>query len=586
MSTIILIIALAIYLIFYFTLGKGMEKKLLKSQEAPAAPSERINDGVDYVPTNKFVLFGHHFASIAGAGPIVGPAMAIAWGWVPALAWIWFGNILIGAIHDYLSLTASVRYDGRSVQFVAQDLIGKKAGKAFGWFILFLCILVVAAFANIVAGQFTANGSVASTFLLFIVVAIITGLLMYRTKMPFIVSTLIGIVLLVGAFTLGYFFGIPLPQWAWYIIILVYIVFASALPVNLLLQPRDYLNSYLLYFGLLVGGVAAIISLRGISPELPVANFMANTVGGQPSPFWPTVPLVIACGALSGFHSLVSSGTSSKQLKREKDALFVGYGGMLVEGFLSTVVIVSIGVFGVMAFGSGEGVLKAAALTRFTQSYGVMVNSALPFLSADFMAMFAGIWVSSFALTTLDTTNRLGRYIISELALPLKNKSEGAYKFFSNKWIASAIIAIIGVALAWSGQYNVLWPAFSGANQLVASVVMMTMAIWVKKRLNPKFATPILIPTILLWITVTLALIWFEIVIIPTYFGITVSLFPFAIQPIAEFKFEVMKAITGSAVGLITLIMLILNFVIAGAFLKRYNKPYPYNEEKLSKATP
>ena len=164
MSTLIILVALAIYLVFYFVYGKKLQLNLIKSHEAADAPSKRLSDGVDYIPTSKFVLFGHHFASIAGAGPIVGPALAVAWGWLPGLLWIWFGNIFIGAIHDYLALTASVRYDGRSVQFVAQDLIGKKAGKSFGWFILFLCILIVAAFGDIVAGQFAGDGAVASTW--------------------------------------------------------------------------------------------------------------------------------------------------------------------------------------------------------------------------------------------------------------------------------------------------------------------------------------------------------------------------------------------------------------------------------------
>ena len=183
MTTFIALLALAIYLVFYFTYGRVLRDKLLKSKDAPEAPSKRLADGVDYVPTSKYVLFGHHFASIAGAGPITGPAMAVAWGWLPGLLWIWFGNIFLGAIHDYLALAASVRYDGRSVQFVAQDLIGKKAGKTFGWFTLFLCILVVAAFGDIVAGQFAADGRVFFAFVFFCVAAVIAGYFMYKSKL-------------------------------------------------------------------------------------------------------------------------------------------------------------------------------------------------------------------------------------------------------------------------------------------------------------------------------------------------------------------------------------------------------------------
>jgi carbon starvation protein len=553
MTTIIAVVALVLYLAFYFTYGKTLRDKLMKSDAAPAAPSERLKDGVDYVPTSKFVLFGHHFASIAGAGPIVGPAMAVAWGWLPGLLWIWFGNIFIGAIHDYLSLTASVRYDGRSVQFVAQDMIGKKAGKAFGWFILFLCILVVAAFGDIVAGQFAANGSVFSAFFFFCVAAIITGFIMYRTKLGLGGGSIIGIILIVIAFFLGQSLPIAASKDVWFAVIFVYIVIASALPVNFLLQPRDYLNSFLLYFGLAAGGLAAIISMKGFDSIPVFTSFAPKLIGGQPSPFWPTVPLVIACGALSGFHSLVASGTSSKQLAKEQDALFVGYGAMLTEGFLSTIVVISIAAFGTAAL--GDKLMSTAALGRFVSSYGTMVSMTLPFLTKDFMALFAAVWVSSFALTTLDTTNRLGRYIVHELALPIKEKSPGLYKVFQNKWAASLIIAFFGVGLAWTGNYTVLWPAFSGANQLIASIVMITLAVWVKKKLDPKYTNIVLIPAVLLWITVTAALIWYEFIIIPTHF-----------RDMANVK----NVITGVVVGAITLFMLILNFVMVAAVAKDF----------------
>lgn len=560
MSALIAVVALVIYFVFYFAYGKRLQANLLKSHEAPEAPSKRLQDGVDYVPTSKYVLFGHHFASIAGAGPIVGPAMAVAWGWLPSLLWVWFGNIFIGAIHDYLSLTASVRYDGRSVQYVAQDLMGKGAGKSFGWFVLFLCILVVAAFGDIVAGQFAADGAVASTFFLFCASAVILGILMYRTSLGVGLSTLIGIVLLIVSFWLGMIAPLKGSKDTWFLVLLIYIVIASALPVNILLQPRDYLNSFLLYFGLLMGGVAALLAFKGFDSVPAFTTFSAKVIGGQPSPFWPTVPLVIACGALSGFHSLVASGTSSKQLRDEKDALFVGYGAMLTEGFLSTVVVISIAGFGIAALGEGK-VLATPALARFTKSYGYMVGSTLPFVTPAFMNLFASLWVSSFALTTLDTTNRLGRYIIGELALPMKEKAAGLYTLFSNKWSASLIIAILGIGLAWTGNYTVLWPAFSGANQLIASIVMLTAAMWVKKKLNEKYTNVVLIPAFLLWVTVTAGLIWYEFVIVPTHFVRAANM-----TDVAFLK----NQITGSVVGVINIFMLILNVVMIVSFLKNF----------------
>lgn len=553
MTTFITLFALAIYLVFYFVYGRVIRDKLLKSKEAPEAPSKRLSDGVDYVPTSKYVLFGHHFASIAGAGPITGPAMAVAWGWLPGLLWIWLGNIFIGSIHDYLALVASVRYDGRSVQFVAQDMLGKKAGKAFSWFILFLCILVVAAFGDIVAGQFAADGRVFSAFFFFCVAAIIGGYFMYHTKLGIGWGSLLGIGLIILAFWAGDMLPVAASKNVWFLVIFVYIILASTLPVNFLLQPRDYLNSFLLYFGLLVGGIAAIISVRGFDALPAYTSFSAVVIGGKPTPFWPAVPLVIACGALSGFHALVASGTSSKQLREEKDALFVGYGAMLTEGFLATLVVVSIAAFGVDAL--GDKLMATPALNRFVQSFSVMVTGALPFFSKEFMTLFTSVWVSSFALTTLDTTNRLGRYIVQEMVIPIKETKPSLFKFFDNKWVASIIIAFFGVGLAWTGNYTVLWPAFSGANQLIASIVMLTLAVWVKKKLNPAYTMTVLIPALFLWVTVTAGILWYEVAIVPTFFAAGAN---------------AKSVITGVTVGAINIFMLVLNFIMFAAFLRSW----------------
>ncbi len=553
MTTTIVLFALALYLGAYFTFGKRLRDRLLKSHEAPAAPSERLSDGVDYVPTSKYVLFGHHFASIAGAGPITGPAMAVAWGWLPGLLWIWFGNVLLGAIHDYLALAASVRYDGRSVQFVAQDVLGKKAGRTFSWFLLFLCVLVVAAFGDIVAGQFAEDGRVFFSFVFFCVAALITGVLMYRTRLGLGWSSLAGVGLILLAFEAGNLFPAAWPKDLYFVLIFVYILLASTLPVNLLLQPRDYLSSYFLYFGLLVGGVAALLSFRGLDAIPAYTAFSAPLVAGQPSPFWPTVPLIIACGALSGFHALVASGTSAKQLAKEKDALFVGYGAMLVEGFLSTLVVVAIAAFGAEALGAK--LMTTPALNRFVQSFAAMVTAELPFLSMSFMTLFSAVWVSTFALTTLDTTNRLGRYIVQEMAMPLRETRPGLYRLLSNRWAASFVIAFLGIFLARSGGYAVLWPAFSGANQLLASIVMLTVAVWVKRSLDRRYTTAVLVPAAFLWVTVTCALVWYEVVAVPTFFA----------DPS-----KTASVVTGVVVGTLNLVMLVLSFSMVGSFLRSW----------------
>jgi len=557
MSAYIALFGLALYLVFYFTYGKSLQRNLVRSQNAPPAPSQRLYDGVDYVPTHKFVIFGHHFASIAGAAPIVGPAMATAWGWGPSLAYIFFGNIFIGAIHDYLSLVASVRYDGRSVQFVAQDLMGVRTGKVFGWFFLFLCVLVVAAFGDVVMSQFvTGKGEVATTFFLFCASAMIMGFLMYRTKMGIGLSTLIGLGLLFLSFWLGMKYGLKASRDVWALVLFVYIIIAAALPVNILLQPRDYLNSFLLYFGLVVGGVAAIFAFKSFDSIPVFTSFSAPIIAGQPTPFWPAVPLVIGCGALSGFHALVASGTTSKQLKDEKDALFVGYGSMLTEGFLSTIVVISIAACGAAALGADK-VLTTGALPRFVASYSAMVSRTLPIFSKELMALFAAVWAASFALTTLDTTNRIGRYLVHEMALPLKDKSPILYAFFSNRWAAALVIATLGSGLAWSGGYAVLWPSFAGSNQLIASVVMLTASVWVKRKMNEKYTNIVLIPAIILWITVTSGIVWYEIAVIPTFFRDMTN---------------IMNPATGVVLGIINLVLLCLNLMLVSQFFKSFGK--------------
>lgn len=550
MSTAILVFALIFYFLFYRFFGGFLQKKIFRSHEQGDAPSVRLNDGVDFMPTNRYVLFGHHFASIAGAGPIVGPAMAIAWGWLPGILWIWIGNVLMGAVHDYFALVSSVRYDGRSIQYVAQDVMSKSAGKSFGWFILFLLVLIVGAFGDIVATQFASGeGEIASAFIFFGIASIILGVLLYRTRLPFWFSTLIGIGMLVGAFMLGERFGISASKDVWFIVIFLYIIIASALPVNVLLQPRDYLNSFLLYFGLLTGVVAAFISFKSFS--LPAyTEFSAPVIGGIDSPFWPVVPLVIACGALSGFHSLVSSGTSSKQLAHERDALFIGYGGMLTEGLLSTLVVISIAAFGIPALGGK--IMEAGPLARFTESFAFMTGSLLPFISVSFMKVFSGIWVSSFAMTTLDTTNRLGRYLVAELALPLRNILPAFYRFLANRWMASVIVALLGITLAWSGSYTVLWPAFSGANQLIASMGMLTLALWMRREISRQYSALAFYPALALWITVTAGLVWFEFAVVPAH-----------LSDWSNRK----NIITGVVTGTINLAMLILNFRVFVSFI-------------------
>jgi len=573
MTTLIVLVGVAVYVGLYFTYGRKLETGVVKASNENATPAHRLFDGVDYVPAKTPVLFGHHFASVAGAAPIVGPVLAMAWGWVPALAWIWFGNIFIGAVHDYLSVMASVRYDGRSVQFVASDLITKRTGKLFYYLVFFLLILVVGAFSAVLGGMFVANAAVPSAYIFKIVGALILGVLMYRTKLPFAVSTIIGIIMLIAAIWLGTVAPINLSRDAWFLIMFFYIIIAAAIPVNVLLQPRDYLNSWLLYFGLAIGALAAIFSFRGFTAPA-FTSFSPIVSAGKPSPFWPVIPLIIACGSLSGFHALVGSGTTSKQLTSEKAGLPIGYGAMLFEGFLSTVVVIAVAGFGLQLMTDAGQAISAAdwgsrytpammatypSASMFSNSYAAMVATTwLNFIPRDIVVVIAGMWVASFAMTTLDTTNRLARYTLAELFLPLQTKSEGVYKFFTNRWIASLIPAAIGIWLGWSGSFSMLWPSFGSANQLIASIALLTGTAWVAKRLKTK-ATIALIPAYLLWITVTAAIIWFSAVVLPT----TIASSP----------------ATGIVVLVIEIVMLIMNIVFIIDFLKTRNLPAPAENE-------
>jgi carbon starvation protein len=576
MTTLIIVLGFLLYMFFYFTYGKKLEREVVKASDETEAPSKRIYDGVDFIPARREVLFGHHFASIAGAAPIIGPALAICWGWVPGLLWVWFGNIFIGAVHDYLALMASTRYDGKSIQFVASDLLGKKTGRGFYWLVFFLLILVVAAFAAIVGGMFVKTPEIASTYVLKIVAALILGVLMYRVRMNFGLATILGIAMLIAAIWLGSLQGISLSYSTWMWVFFFYIIIAASIPVNILLQPRDYLNSWLLYAGLILGFVGAVFALKGF--EVPAfSTFSPVLLGGKATPFWPAIPLVIACGSLSGFHSLVASGTTSKQLAKESDALFIGYGAMFTEGFLSTIVIVSIAGFGYTALKNagvdaqtlnfdnwGAMFTKASAsvglskANLFVQSYADMVNATwLGFLPTKIVKIVAGMWVASFAMTTLDTTNRLARYCLSEMALPLKDKAAGLYRFLTNPWVASVIPAAIGIWLAASGNWLVIWGSFGAANQLIASIALMAGAAYVAKKLKSHFANSAVIPAWILWVTVTAAIVWFIIMVQP--------------GAIAN------KPFTGWTVMVILCIMLILNFLFVWDFVK--SKAYKVSED-------
>jgi carbon starvation protein len=555
-TTTIVLIGSIIYIITYFTYGKYIKNRIIRGAKKKEVPSKRLYDGIDFVPANRYVLFGHHFASIAGAAPIVGPIIALAWGWLPALLWVWFGNILIGAVHDYLSLISSIRYDGHSIQWIAGRVIKERAGKIFSWFVLFVLILLIAAFAAIIGKLHVDQPSVPTVYLLTILIALFLGYLLYKRKMSFTMATLICLSLLIISIIGGYFLPITLSYTSWMIILFLYIIIASSLPVNLLLQPRDYLNAWILVINLTFAGIIMLFSFKFLNFPY-VTTFSAKVVNNLNSPFWPVIPLIVACGSLSGFHALVASGTTSKQISDEGDAQFIGYGAMLVEGFLSTVVIAIVAAFSTLninvndklAFASGyiSAINESGGpVSVFAKGFGNAANYLFG-LPTDIIVILASLWVASFALTTLDTANRLARYALVEICEPLKESNTPFYKFITNRLIASTLPAILGITLAWSGAWSMLWPSFGGANQMLASIALITAAGWVI-RVQKKNAFFVLIPALLLWATVSAALIWY------------------LCGPIV--KFFTYAPFQAAILGTITIIMLVLNFILIYDFYR------------------
>jgi carbon starvation protein len=575
MSAALLIIAVIVFVGFYFLVGRLLHLRVGAGGGGVETPAHRLRDGVDFVPANRYVLFGHHFASIAGAAPIIGPVIAMVWGWLPGLLWVWLGNIFIGAVHDYLALMASVRYDGKSIQWVAGEVMTSRTRYAFSVFIFLVLVLVVAAFAAVIGHVFVDKPHVPTAEIILLANAVFFGILLYRFKLNFALATAIGLVLLAVGVAIGFYFPLDLPYQAWMAILLVYVVIAASIPVNILLQPRDYLNAWLLVLGLVLGSASLLVGHFDLdfpavtSFSAPVVKAGKDLVDG---PFWPVIPLIIACGSLSGFHSLVGSGTTSKQLDKEVDALFVGCGGMLTEGYLSTIVILSIASFGLAVAGEasplGGGVeeLGTSGFSRsyltfmkseggpiglFAKCYGYAASKALA-LSKELVTLVAALWCSAFAMTTLDTTNRIARYTWTELLHPLEKVSSKLYRALTYRWVGAFVPAALGILLATTGKYSIIWPAFGGANQMLASVALITTSLWVIKHLEVRGGTLVLVPALALWVTVTAALVWYLWKVVP--------------------GFTAVSSVQGVTLGVIVLVMLGLNILLLVDFTIRLRR--------------
>lgn len=478
----IIILAAAVLAGAYMVYGRYLAKKWGIDPDAKT-PAYTEEDGVDYVPADTNVVFGHQFASIAGAAPITGPIQAAVFGWLPALLWILAGGVFFGAVQDFAAMYASVKNKGRSIGYIIEKYIGRTGKRLFLIFVWLFSILVIAAFADVVATTFqgfdengvkiAADGAVATTSILFIVFAVGLGFFLKNTSFHAGINTLVAILLLVAAIVIGINAPVYFSRGFWLVFVFAYILIACVTPVWALLQPRDYLNSYLLIAMMLMAFIGIIV-YRPAMNLAPFTSFkLTNEATGSVSYLFPVLFVTIACGAVSGFHALVSSGTASKQIKNEKAMLPVSYGAMLLESFLAVIALVSVG-FAATAEGLPEGTpaqIFAGSISTF------LTKSGLP---QDVSYTLITLAVSAFALTSLDSVARVGRLSLQEFFMEEDREMGRAAKIFGNKWAATILTLVLAFLLAKAG-YESIWPLFGSANQLLSALALISCAVFLKK---------------------------------------------------------------------------------------------------------
>lgn len=479
---VIVLIAIVVLGAGYLLYGRWLANKWGLDSKAKT-PAYTHEDGQDYVPSSKLTVFAHQFSSIAGAGPVTGPILASVFGWVPVLLWLLIGGLFFGAVQDFGALYASVKNEGKSMGMIIEKYIGRTGRKLFMLFCWLFTLLVMAAFTDMVAGTFVgkgvegmtkatgyANSAAASISMLFIVVAIIFGLIQKKVgKMKEWVRAVVAIALLVVMFIIGMKLPMYATKTAWIYIVMAYLFLASVMPMWLLMEPRDYMTTFML-LGMIIGAVVGVIAEH---PTMKLNAFSGFNVDG--SYLFPTLFVTIACGAVSGFHSLVSSGTSSKTISNEKDMPMVGYGAMVVESLLGVVALVVVGAVAVNGT-KPEGTpfsIFSTGVAGFFEKFGIPVQVATVFMT---------MCVSALALTSLDSVARIGRMSFQELFYgdtTDTSKMPGWQKVLTNKYFATIITLFFGYLLTLGG-YNNIWPLFGSANQLLAALVLIALAVFLK----------------------------------------------------------------------------------------------------------
>lgn len=488
---VIILIGIVVLAAGYLLYGRWLAKKWGIDPKAKT-PAYKYEDGQDYVPSSKFTVFSHQFSSIAGAGPVTGPILASVFGWVPVLLWLIVGGLFFGAVQDFGALYASVKNDGKSMGMLIEKYIGKTGRKLFMLFCWLFTLLVIAAFTDMVAGTFNAfpidaatgkavttpnfaDGAAASVSMLFIVVAIILGVILKKVgKINEVLKGVIAVALIVVMFAVGMHLPMYATKTTWIYVIMVYLFLASVLPMWLLMQPRDYMTTYML-LGMIVGAVVGVVVAHPAMNLNAFNGFTLVAADGSKTMLFPTLFVTIACGAVSGFHSLVSSGTSSKTISNEKDMPMVGYGAMVVETLLGIVALVVVGAVAVNGT-KPEGTpfaIFSSGVAGFLELLGVPNEIAVVFMT---------MCVSALALTSLDSVARIGRMSFQELFYDDTTdpaKMDTLHKILTNKYFATIITLIPGYLLTLGG-YNNIWPLFGSANQLLAAMVLIALAVFLK----------------------------------------------------------------------------------------------------------